>query len=208
MTETTFDDAEAGDRIVVEYESNRGGTDQTVAGEVVFVESNRGNDVTTAVWFIGEHNLHLYRVTGSTRPILCRSPGTCTEQEAVEALSNFSSKAETVRSLIRLDAASVAGAVEVVAVESPEVADLESMGDYELCAAAFQEAYERSQGGAFDALVERQERVEAEFVNATAYKPDNAEGRREKKRLQRRAQVLREGVSDAMNADTLNENYD
>jgi hypothetical protein len=198
MTET-IDDAEADDRIVVEYESNRGGTDQSVAGEVVFVESNRGNDVTTAVWFIGEHNDRLYRVTGSTRPVLCRSPDEYTEQEAVEALSNFSSKAETVRSLARLDMASVAGAVEVRAVESPDEPDFESMDDYELCAFAEQEARKGSLSEAFNVLVDRQEYIHSRFLSANASTPENDEqGQRYKTELRKRSELLRDTLNDCI----------
>ena len=198
--ESTFDEAEAGDRIVVEYESNRGAKGQTVAGEVVFVETNRGNDVTTAVWFLGEHNDRLYRVTGSTRPVLCRSPDEYTEDEAVEALSDFTGKAKTVRSLTRLDAASVVGAVEVVAVESPddEKPDFESMDDYDLCAEAVAEAREGSLSSAFNALLNRQERIHTKFIRVSAYTPRTDQTERDATALRKRSDVLRDTLNECM----------
>ena len=136
MVELRYDEAETGDRITVEYETNRSFESQVVTGNVVYVEINHANDSVIATWFIGDDD-RLYQLADGS---ISRTPDTYTTVEATESLDSYSGKADVKESLTRLDARAHNDVswVQVVAIESQSndsgIAsagdDYQDMGDY------------------------------------------------------------------------------
>jgi len=190
-----FHDANEGDRITVEYESPEHADRQTVEGEVVYVDVN-ANDLVMHTWFVDDDG-YLYRV-GKNR--ISRAHDQYAVQEAAQKLADFD-KADIPDTLMRLDGLTEAGqqtsAVEVLSIANGpmhETNDYEAMDDYELQAAALQEAREGVLSEAFNALLERQEQVHTNFIRAQAY--GNSEQKKDELRI--RSDRLRTGLKHAM----------
>ena len=194
-----YDTAEVGDRITVEYatpevEARRAG----ISGEVVSVDTN-ANGERMNTWFVGQDG-YLYRLGAN---YMERTPERYSVQSAKEKLSGFD-QGEIPASLMRVDRFGEPNqaydSVEVVYVEpQDESDDYDVMTDYELQAAALQEAREGTLSDAFDALLERQERTHADFIRTQAYESD----RRKSDELRIRSDRLRTGLKDAL--DTAND---
>ena len=198
MSELQYRDAEKGDRITVEYETNRSPDRQTISGEVVYVEINHANDSVISVWFVSDLSDRLYQLSESS---ISRTPEEYEPQEAAETLDDYSEKIDVKQSLTRLDPRShkrdgeTVSWVDVIDIEPQnDPDDYENMTDYELQAAALQEARQGSLSDAFDALLERQEQTHVDFMNAQAYGEDE----QTVDKLRIRSDRLRTGLKDAL----------
>lgn len=189
----SYDDAAVGDRISVEYDNPESDVRTSVSGEVVFLDVN-ANEVIMSTWFLGNDS-YLYRL-GSSR--IARSAERYTVEAAKQQLSGFdrSNITDSLSHLTKWPNPDYdKDSVEVVNIErADESDDYNVMTDYELQAAALQEARAGQLSGAFDALLERQERIHTQFIRAQAYENDQLAS----DKLRIRSDRLRTGLKNAL----------
>jgi len=189
----SYDSAEVGDRITVEYATPEVEGRAGISGEVVSVDVN-ANGERMNTWFVGQDG-YLYRLGAN---YMERTPERYSVQAAKQQLRGFDQDKITT-SLMRIDRFDEPNqaycSVEVVYVEpQDENDDYDRMTDYELQAAALQEAREGTLSEAFDALLERQEQTHADFIRTQAYESD----RQRADELRIRSDRLRTGLKDAL----------
>ena len=170
QNDPAWHEAEVGDRITVEYTHPETASRQAVEGEVVYLDRN-ANDLVMNTWFVGTDD-YLYQL-GKNR--IARTPERYTVESAAKKLASFNQHG-IPESLTRIDGLTDGGqelsTTDVVKIDRDEGDNYDQMTDYELQAAALQEAREGVLMEAFNALLERQEQVHTDFIRAQAHEND------------------------------------